>query len=161
MRSLVTRAARLLSSLAAVGIVLAIVAAVAGAAGLHYKTGTYTAKTSQGTTFKFKVIAHTATNNCGKAAGVHCFVAVTYPHADQSCGGAKPYDAGIYPLPNGFISTAGRFSYRQSNPSELFQVTIKGAKATGSFRTRSTTDLGNGPVTCDTGTVTWKATRTG
>ena len=101
---------------------------------------------------RFKVIAHSATNNCGATAAKHCFIALTYPHADQTCAGTPgPVDAGIYPIPNGFVSTTGRFSYRQADPDETFVATITAHGASGSFRTHD--------ATCDTGLVTWKATR--
>ncbi len=147
--------------LVGVGLLLALVSVAAGARSVSYKTGTYKATTSQGQTFKFKVQAHTASNHCGTSSAQHCFIAVTYPHASQSCGGGPLTDAGVYPIPNGFLSAAGRFAYRQKDPDESFVATLKGAKATGSFRTSAVSDLGNGPVTCDTGTVTWKATRVG
>ena len=57
------------------------VAAAAKPRAAKFKTGTYSAKTSQGSNFKFKIEAHTAADHCGTSASSHCFIAISYPRS--------------------------------------------------------------------------------
>jgi hypothetical protein len=151
--------------LALIGALLATNAADASgaAASSHksFKAGVYSAKTAQGSTFKFKVQAHSPTNHCGTRSTQHCFIAISYPSFNWSCGGAAATNAGAFPVANGFINAAGRFSYSQplqgdSQPLLKFTATISGSKATGTLREKELTDDGSGStVTCDSGTVKW------
>jgi hypothetical protein len=152
------------SVLALMGALLAANASEA-AAGSHksFKAGVYSAKTAQGSTFKFKVQAHSPTNHCGTRSAQHCFIAISYPTLNWSCGGAAATNAGSFSVPNGFISAAGKFSYFQplhgsSEPLLKFTATFAGSKATGTLREKELTDDGSGStVTCDSGTVKWSA----
>ena len=78
-----------------------------------FQTGVYTAKTSQHTTFKFKLVTHTAANHCGTKGGVYCFVAMSDPNIDEACADGTNYGAGLFDVPNGFMSWRGAFDYHQ------------------------------------------------
>ena len=80
-----------------------------------FQTGVYTAKTSQHTTFKFKLVTHTASNHCGTKGGVYCFVAMSDPSTDETCADGTRYDAGLFEVPSGFMSWRGIFSYHQNS----------------------------------------------
>lgn len=126
-----------------------------------FQTGVYTAKTSQHTTFKFKLVTHTASNHCGTKGGVYCFVAMSDPSTDETCADGTRYDAGLFEVPSGFMSWHGIFSYHQnsqgSSPLIDFRARATGAKVTGSFREVDPKSGANGMVRCDSGTVTFTA----
>jgi hypothetical protein len=128
-----------------------------------FQTGVYTAKTSQHTTFKFKLVTHTAANHCGTKGGVYCFVAMSDPSMDEQCADGTHYGAGLFAVPNGFMSWRGSFAYHQnaqdSSPLIDFHAHASGAKVTGSFREVDPNSGPNGMVSCDSGTVTFTAKR--
>jgi hypothetical protein len=141
---------------------LATASILAPAADAHrtsFAAGTYTASTAQSTTFRFRIIAHTSTNNCGSKAGAHCFVALSDPSIDETCSDGTSYDAGLFAVPNGFVSPTGHFAYHQSvedsNPLVDFRIHVVGTRATGSLREEGPI----GTTTCDSGTVTFRAKR--
>ncbi len=125
---------------------------------LKIMTGTYTAKAGTAS-FRFKVEAHTATNNCGASATAHCFIAITYPKIKAPCtDGGQPED-NAFSVPNGFINSAGHFSYHQNGPLISFSASTTGSRWTGTLREKDSLDTGDGPFTCDTGVVHWSAKR--
>ncbi len=130
-----------------------------------FKTGTYVAKLAKvGGGFKFKVQAHSATNHCGTSASAHCFIAVTYPTIKQPCTNGQS-GGGLFAVPNGFISGAGKFSYSQklSGPQQpllSFTAKLSGSKVTGTLREKDLYDPGTGIyIPCDSGTIHWTAKR--
>lgn len=143
---------------------LVLVAAGAGVAQARarFKTGIYTAVTSQGAKFKFDVVAHTRTNHCGSAAGQYCFLAKSYPTFEWVCAGVRT-NAGIFSVPSGFVkASTGAFKYAQalesSSPLLQFTAVLSGSRASGSFRQEEPDNAVPGTsATCDSGTVTWKA----
>jgi hypothetical protein len=143
-------------------LVLALtVAAVAKPAPVKFKTGTYSAKTSQGGHFKFKIERHTTADHCGAVASAHCFIAIGDPTITEPCT-TGPSGGGVFSVPNGFVNTKGNFSYHQSlsgpqQPLIAFTAHASGSKVTGTLREKDDTGTG---ATCDTGTVRWTAHRT-
>ena len=142
---------------------LVLVLAVAAAAKpvtVRFKTGTYSATTSQGAHFKFKLEGHTASDRCGSAASTHCFIAISYPTISEPCT-AGSSGGGMFSVPNGFVNGKGNFSYHQAlsgpqHPLIAFTAHASGSKVTGTLREKDD----NGPGdTCDTGTVHWTAHR--
>ena len=160
-RTSVRRASVLVLGLAC-GAVLAAGSASAAQKHARFKTGVYTAKTSQGSRFKFDVVAHTRTNNCGTHAGQYCFYVKTYPTFEWVCAGT-PAEAGEFAVPDGFVKASGKFSYSQplqgdSQPLIQFTAVLSGSHATGSFREEDLDNNAPGSTaTCDSGKVTWKA----
>jgi hypothetical protein len=142
-------------------LVLALgVAAAAKTVPVKFKTGTYSAKTSQGSHFKFKIEGHTVADRCGSAASAHCFIAINDPTITEPCT-TGPTGGGIFAVPNGFVSGKGNFSYHQSlsgpeQPLIAFTAHASGSKVTGTLREKDDTGTG---ATCDTGTVRWTAHR--
>jgi hypothetical protein len=135
-------------------------AAVAKTVTVKFKTGTYSAKTSQGARFKFKIEAHTTADRCGTSASQHCFIAITYPTITEPCT-MGPSGGGIFAVPNGFVNGKGNFGYHQSlsgpqQPLIAFTAHASGSKVTGTLREKDDTGSGG---TCDTGTVRWTARR--
>jgi hypothetical protein len=136
------------------------VAAAAKPPTVRFKTGTYSAKTSQGADFKFKIEAHTATDHCGSSASAHCFIAISYPTITEPCT-TGPSGGGTFDVPNGFVNGKGDFSYHQSlsgsqQPLIAFTAHASDSKATGTLREKDD----NGPGdTCDTGSIRWTAHR--
>jgi hypothetical protein len=137
------------------------VAAAAKPAPVKFKTGTYSAKTSQGDHFKFKIEGHTTADHCGSVASAHCFIAISYPTITEPCT-MGPSGGGMFSVPNGFVNGKGNFSYHQSlsgstQPLIAFTAHASGSKVTGTLREKDDTGTG---ATCDTGTVRWTARRT-
>jgi hypothetical protein len=136
------------------------VAAAAKPVTVTFKTGTYSAKTSKGSRFKFKIEGHTATDHCGTSASAHCFIAITDPTITEPCTMGSS-GGGIFSVPNGFVNGKGNFSYHQplSGPQQpliAFTAHASGSKVTGTLREKDD----NGPGdTCDSGTVRWTAHR--
>jgi hypothetical protein len=147
---------------AAAAFVLACVP-VAQARHWSFQTGVYAAKTSQKTTFRFKIVGHTAANHCGTKGSQHCFVALSDPPLDTTCSDGTAYSAGLLDVPSGFVSTAGNFGYHQAlsdtNPRIDFKAHAEGAKVTGSFRETDPQSGASGMLSCDSGTVTFTARR--
>ena len=153
------------ASVFALGAVCAVglAAGSTSAAQTHarFETGLYTARTSQGSKFKFAVVAHTATNDCGTHAGQYCFYVKTYPTFEWVCAGART-GGGEFAVPDGFVKPSGKFSYSQplqgdSQPLLQFTAVLSGSRATGSFREKEPDDNAPGSTaTCDSGKVTWK-----
>jgi hypothetical protein len=138
----------------------AAAAAVAKLAPVKFKTGAYSAKTSQGGHFKFKIEGHTAADHCGSSASAHCFIAISYPTITEPCT-TGPSGGGTFDVPNGFVNGKGSFSYHQSlsgtqQPLIAFTAHASGSKVTGTLREKD--DDGPGD-TCDTGTIHWTAHR--
>jgi hypothetical protein len=138
---------------------------VAGAAGTHvkYDVGEYSATTSQGGSFKFKIEVHSAADHCGTSVSSHCFIALSYPTFTEPCPGGQPI-GGSFSVPNGFVSAAGNFSYHQplngaSEPLIQFQAHAVGARVTGTFREEDQSVGGSTTTLCDTGIVHWTARR--
>jgi hypothetical protein len=137
-----------------------VVAAAAKPTAVKFKTGTYSAKTSQGSRFKFKIEAHTAADHCGTSASSHCFIAISYPTITEPCT-TGPSGGGSFSVPNGFVNAKGDFSYHQplqgtQQPLIAFTAHASGSKVTGTLREKD--DDGPGD-TCDTGTLHWTAHR--
>lgn len=136
------------------------VSAAATPVTVKFKTGTYSAKTSQGAHFKFKIEAHTTADRCGSSASAHCFIAISYPTITEPCTTGSS-GGGMFSVPNGFVNGKGNFSYHQSlsgpqQPLIAFTAHASGSKVTGTLREKDD----NGPGdTCDTGTVRWTAHR--
>jgi hypothetical protein len=151
---------RRLGILTTVLVLVLIVAAAAKPAPVKFKTGTYSAKTSQGSHFKFKIEGHTATDRCGSVASARCFIAISYPMITEPCT-TGPSGGGMFSVPNGFVNGKGNFSYHQSlsgpeQPLLAFTAHASGSKVTGTLREKEDTGTG---ATCDTGTVHWTAHR--
>ncbi len=146
--------------LAAAAVVLAC-APAAAARHWSFQTGVYAAKTAQKTTFKFKIVGHTATNHCGTKGSQHCFIALSDPRLDTTCSDGTSFSAGLFDVPSGFVSQDGGFSYHQSvqgaNPRIDFRAHASGAKVTGSFRELDPQSGPTGMLSCDSGTVTFTA----
>jgi hypothetical protein len=145
---------------------LAMAGVVAPAAGAHdvpYATGTYTATTAQHTTFRFRIVAHTAHNHCGSKAGAHCFVALSNPSINETCSDGTSDNAGLFDVPDGSISSTGHFAYHQavagSNPLIDFRMHAVGSKVSGSYREKDPAGGAGGMLTCDSGSVLFHATR--
>ena len=156
MRRLAILTAMLLMALS-----VAAVAVEAKPVTVHFKTGTYTAKTSQGSSFKFKIEGHTVADHCGTAASAHCFIAISYPTISEPCTTGSS-GGGMFSVPNGFVNAKGNFSYHQSlsgstRPLIAFTAHASGSKVTGTLREKDDTGTG---ATCDSGTVRWTAHRT-
>jgi hypothetical protein len=145
---------------------LSILALVAGAHAPSptFATGTFAATTAQRTTFRFRIVAHTSRNHCGSKAGQHCFIALSDPSIDETCTDGSSYDAGLFDVPNGFVSSTGHFSYHQdvdgTNPLIDFHAHAVGTRVTGSFREKDPDGGAAGMLTCDSGTVTFTAKHT-
>jgi hypothetical protein len=127
-----------------------------------FKTGTYVAKLAKvGGGFKFKVVGHSAT--CGKTASAHCFIAVTNTTITEPCANGQS-GGGLFGIPNGFVSTKGKFSYFQKlsgqvQPLISFTAKLSGSKATGTLREKELDDINGTLVPCDSGTIHWSAKR--
>jgi hypothetical protein len=142
-------------------VLLFALAVAAAAKPVAFKTGTYSAKTSQGAHFRFKIEGHTATDRCGSSASAHCFIAISYPTITEPCT-TGPAGGGMFSVPNGFVNGKGNFSYHQSlsgpqQPLIAFTAHASGSRVTGTLREKD--DNGPGDI-CDTGTVRWTAHRT-
>jgi hypothetical protein len=156
------------ASLVALAPILTALALLGPAAGATpskpgFATGVYNARTSQKTTFRFKIVAHTSRNHCGDKARMHCFVALSDPDIYETCSDGTSSNSGLFDVPNGNVSWTGYFSYHQalkgSDPMIDFHAHAWGTKVTGSFREKSPADGSGGALTCDSATVTFTATR--
>jgi len=147
---------------AAAAFVLACVP-VAEARRWSFQTGVYTAKTSQQTTFKFKIVGHTAANHCGTRGTQHCFIALSDPRLDTTCTDGTTYSDDLFDVPSGFVSTTGSFSFHQpmsdSNPRIDFHAHAEGSKVSGTFREIDPRSGASGMLSCDSGAVTFTARR--
>ena len=119
------------------------VSAAAKPVTVKFKTGTYSAKTSQGAHFKFKIEAHTTADRCGSSASAHCFIAISYPTITEPCTTGSS-GGGMFSVPNGFVNGKGNFSYHQSlsgpqQPLIAFTAHASGSKVTGTLREKTTT----------------------
>jgi hypothetical protein len=156
---------RISLAIAAASLLIGLGALSVAGAATHAKfdVGVYSATTTQGGHFKFKIEAHTAGDHCGVSANSHCFIAITYPTYSEPCQSGTPL-SGSFSVPNGFVSVAGNFSYHQAlngsqEPLIQFQAHAVGAVVTGTLREEDDISTGSTMTTCDTGTVHWTARR--
>ncbi len=151
--------AAVISTLAALAVLTA--SATASTPKVPFTTGIYTAKTSQKTTFRFKIVAHTPKNNCGSKAGAHCFIALSDPPINETCSDGTSYGSGLFEIPNGNVSSLGYFAYHHdlqgANPLIEFHAHAYGTKVTGSYREKNPAAGGGGVLMCDSATVTFTA----
>lgn len=143
---------------------LAVACSVAGAAGAataRYATGVYQAKAGHAT-FRFRVVAHSATNHCGTRSAQRCFIAISYPKIAEPCTNGQS-SGGVFPIPNGFISSSGHFdNHANSTGIEQFTIDFRGSRATGALRGVSSYVDGSGTtIRCNSGRVKFTALRVG
>jgi hypothetical protein len=134
---------------------------VAQARHWSFQTGVYSAKTSQQTTFKFKIVGHTAASHCGTKGTQHCFIALSDPRLDETCADGTAYSAGLFDVPSGFVTPTGNFSYHQAlsdtNPRIDFRAHAEGTRVNGTFRETDPQSGPTGMLSCDSGSVTFTA----
>jgi hypothetical protein len=147
---------------AAAALVLAC-APVAQARHWSFQTGVYAAKTSQKTTFRFKIVGHTAANHCGTKGTQHCFIALSDPRLDETCTDGTTSNSGLFDVPSGFVSPTGTFSYHQAlsdrDPRIDFRAHAEGTQVSGTFRETDPQSGPSGMLSCDSGSVTFTARR--
>jgi hypothetical protein len=150
---------RSLSWATLVGSLVALGVGAAAASSASVKTGVYSATTSQGSAFKFKVVEH-----CAKNPATRCLYSDTYPTVPAPCPNGQT-GGGLLNYPQGTISKSGKLSVVEGTiaAGTYVRITLKisGSSVTGTLRALYPEVLGQASPACDTGTVSFSGHRGG
>jgi hypothetical protein len=134
-------------------------AAAAIAKSAVIKTGVYSATTSQGSAFTFKVVDH-----CTKNVAARCVYSDTYPSVPAPCPNGQT-GGGLLDYPQGVLSKKGKLNVVEGTIAAgtyvKFTLKITGAKVTGTLRELYPEQVGQALPACDSGTVTFTGHRGG
>lgn len=157
MRAVSLRRNRCFRLLAVVGLLVAVGASAAWASPLGVKTGIYSAVTSQGSAFTFKVVTH-----CVKNPATRCLYSDTYPSVPAPCPNGQT-GGGVLNYPQGAISKSGKLSVTEGTiaAGTYVKITLEitGNSVTGTLRALFPEQAGQAVPACDTGTVSFSGHR--
>jgi hypothetical protein len=157
MRAVLLNPSRCFRLLALVGLLVAVGASAAWASSPVVKTGIYSAVTSQGSAFTFKVVTH-----CVKNPATRCLYSDTYPSVPAPCPNGQT-GGGVLNYPQGAISKSGKLSVTEGTigAGTYVKITLKitGNSVTGTLRALFPEQAGQAVPACDTGTVSFSGHR--
>jgi len=152
-----SRSGRRWLSLPIVGALVVFAFAGTALAKAPVKLGVYSATTSSGSAFQFKVIDH-----CSKSPATRCLYSDTYPTVQAPCPNGQS-GGGLLNYPQGVISKSGKLSVVQGTIAAgtyiKFTAVFKGNSVSGTLRALYPEQIGQALPACDSGTVTFMGQR--